>query len=88
MIDYVQLAEKEFRGPLRNIKIQIVKQSLPSLVVCGADKELVCNEKAFRDSIIDNTNYDVKTFIPAFLLQAIIVAVVEWLVKKFLDNYF
>lgn len=89
MEDYfVELAEKELRGPFKRTKIEIVRQSMPALLVCGADEELICDEKAFGEKVVENTNYDVKGFIPQFILIAIISGVVQWLVKRFLDRHF
>lgn len=86
-MDYVELAEKELRGPFKRLKVEIVRQSIPAMLVCGSDSELICNEKAFSERVIKDTNYEVRTFIPPFLLHAIIVTVVQWLVSRFLNNY-
>lgn len=85
---FMNLAEKELRGPFKGLKLNIVRQSLPALFVCGAREDCVANEIYFRSSVIERTNYDPPRFIPAFVFQAILVAVIQWLVTHWLDKYF
>jgi hypothetical protein len=89
----VACAEEELRGPFKKLKIEIVRQSIPMLCACGADEKMRDEPPKFEQSVICGTNYDVKGFfLPAFILHAIIVAVVQWLVMRWLDrwtrNYF
>jgi hypothetical protein len=88
MRDYVQLAERTFNAPFKQLKIEIVRQSLPALQACGCDDKCIANKAYFQEQLIDNTNYELKTFLPEFILKAIILAIVEWLIRQWLDDYF
>lgn len=85
---WVELADKELSGPFKELKLEIVRQSVPALLVCGAKPELRQDKPKFAKSVIDNTTYSLSTMIPLFILRVIIAAVVQWLIKRWLDRNF